>query len=136
MFVTVVLLAVMAVAAAFAQPKLTEKAERGRYLVQDIGQCHTCHTPKLETGEYDREKWLKGSLLNIQPIEEIKGWHKTAPDITPGSRLWSKWGEQALLKYLQTGIAPSGRPAEPPMPAYKFNAADAEAVVEYLKTLK
>ena len=136
MFCTVVFAFVLSAALLPAQSKLTEKAERGRYLVEDIGQCQTCHTPKLSTGEYDREKCLKGSLLNIQPIEEVKGWHKTAPDITPGSRLWSRWGEQSLLKYLQTGIAPNGRPADPPMPAYKYNAADAEAVVEYIKTLK
>jgi mono/diheme cytochrome c family protein len=136
MLVTVSLLILLPAGLALAQSNLSAKAERGRYLVENVGQCHTCHTPKLENGEYDREKWLKGAVLNIQPLEEIKGWHKTAPDITPASRLWTKWGEQNLLKYLQTGIAPNGKPADPPMPAYKLTAADAEAVVGYLKTLK
>ena len=136
MFVTVALILLLLPTPALAQTKLSAKAERGRYLVEHIGQCHTCHTPQLETGEYDREKWLKGRLLNIQPIDPIKDWHRTAPDITPASRLWAKWGEAAVLKYLQTGLTPAGKPAGPPMPAYKFNAADAEAVMEYLKTLK
>ena len=110
--------------------------EYGRYLVEDVGQCHECHTPKLPDGTFDRSKWLKGAVLNIQPLEPIKGWHKTSPDLTPASRLWSKWGEGAVLKYLQTGIAPNGKPADAPMPAYKFKPKDAEAVLEYLKSLK
>ena len=119
-----------------AQAQLSAKAERGRYLAEEVAQCQTCHTPRLESGEYDREKWMKGSLLNVQPIEPIKGWHKTAPDITPTGRLWARWTEPVILKYLQTGLNPKGVPAEPPMPAYKLKQEDAEAIVEYLKTLK
>jgi mono/diheme cytochrome c family protein len=80
---------------------------------------------------------MKGRVLAVQPIGEIKGWHKTSPDITPGGRMWTRWGgEAAVIKYLTTGIAPNGKPADPPMPAYKMKPADAEAVVEYLKTIK
>ena len=35
-----------------------------------------------------------------------------------------------------TGLAPNGQPARPPMPQYKMNRADAEAVVAYLESLK
>ena len=110
--------------------------EYGRYLVEDVGQCHECHTPKLPDGTFDRSKWLKGAVLNIQPIEPIKGWHKTSPDLTPASRLWSKWGEATLLKYLETGLAQNGKPADAPMPSYKFKPKDAEAILVYLKSLK
>ena len=112
-----------------------EKVARGKYLVEEVAQCQLCHTPRIETGEYDRTKWLKGSVLNVQPIEPIKDWHKTAPDITPHGRLWKTWTEPAVLKYLQTGLTPKGRYAGPPMPTYKLPAADAEAIVEYLKSL-
>jgi hypothetical protein len=40
------------------------------------------------------------------------------------------------VKYLMTGLTPKGTPAGPPMPTYKLKEADAEAIVEYLKTLK
>jgi mono/diheme cytochrome c family protein len=113
-----------------------QKIERGRYLVENVSVCYECHTPRLPDRQFDRSKWLKGAVLEVQPLEPIKGWHKTSPDLTPGSRLWLKWGEGAILKYLQTGIAPNGKPADPPMPAYKFSPADAEAVLEYLKSLK
>ena len=75
-------------------------------------------------------------MLEVQPIKEIKGWHKTAPDITTEGRTWQRWGEDAVVKYLMTGLGPRGTPADAPMPAYKFKKEDAEAVAAFLKTLK
>jgi mono/diheme cytochrome c family protein len=123
---------------ASATPTLAEsKVDRGKYLVENVGVCGECHTPRQADGQPDRAKWLKGATLNVQPIEPIKGWHKTSPDITPGSRLFLKWGEKGMIKFLETGLNPAnGRPADPPMPQYHMTAEDAEAVVEYLKTLK
>nr|MCU0246549.1 hypothetical protein [Bryobacter sp.] len=62
--------------------KLSEKAERGRYLAEEIGKCQECHSPKLETGELDKARWMKGAVLDFAPLKEVKGWHKTAPDLT------------------------------------------------------
>ncbi len=113
------------------------KVEFGRYLAEEVGKCADCHTPKNEKGELDRTKWMKGRVMEIQPIETMKDWHKTSPDITPGGRLWTRWGgEAAMVKYLTTGLTPKGTLAGPPMPAYKMKREDAEAIVEYLKTLK
>ena len=109
---------------------------RGKYLLEEVSKCHVCHTPKTESGEFDRAKWLKGATLDFQPVTPIERWHKTSPDITPSGRLWQRWGEKALLEYLQTGLTPKGKPADPPMPAYKLTKADAEAVLEYLRSLK
>jgi len=33
----------------------------------------------LENGEYDKEKWLKGAVLDFQPINETKGCIKHRP---------------------------------------------------------
>ncbi len=110
--------------------------DRGKYLVEEVAKCQMCHTPRLESGELDTAKWLKGAVLDFQPMKEVKGWHKTSPDLTPGARLWSRWGEATILKYLMTGLAQNGKPADPPMPAYKMSQHDAEAVVEFLKSLK
>ncbi|MBI3680662.1 MAG: c-type cytochrome [Acidobacteria bacterium] len=112
------------------------KVEYGRYLVEEVAKCHDCHTPKLPNGELDRSRWLKGATLDFQPMTPIERWHKTSPDLTPKGRLWQRWGEEAILKYLQTGLTPKGNPADPPMPGYKLKPKDAEAVLEYLKTLK
>lgn len=95
-----------------------------------------CHTPRLESGEYDKTKWLKGWTLDFQPIGTVKGWHKTSPDLTPSGRLFDRWKAEGIIKYLQTGLNPRGAAADPPMPAYKFKEEDAKAVVEYLKSLQ
>ena len=101
------------------------KIDRGRYLAENVGQCQTCHAQRM-----------KGTELAVAPIKEIKGWHKTSPDITPTGKTWERWGEEALVKFLMTGLGPRGTPADPPMPMYKLNREDAEAVVAYLKSLK
>ena len=121
---------------AFAADSKQAMIDRGKYLVEEVAKCQMCHTPRLESGELDTTKWLKGAVLDFQPMKEVKGWHKTSPDLTPGSRLWSRWGEATILKYLMTGLAQNGKPADPPMPAYKMGQSDAEAVVEFLKSLK
>ena len=69
-------------------------------------------------------------------MEPVQGWHKTSPDLTKSGRLFGgRWGEAALVKLLTTGLGPSGKPADPPMPMYKMAQGDAEAIVEYLKSL-
>jgi len=114
----------------------SDKIARGKYLVEEVARCQECHTPKGADGQFDQTKWLKGSTLNIQPIAEVKGWHKTSPDITSTSRLWQRWADAGLIKFLSTGLNPGGNPAGAPMPTYKMAQADAEAIVEYLKSLK
>ena len=110
--------------------------EYGKYLVEEVAKCQECHAQRLPDGQLDSSKWMKGAVLNFQPIEPVQGWHKTAPDLTSGSRLWQKWGDSAMLKFLITGQGPKGTPADPPMPAYKLKQQDAEAMLAYLKSLK
>jgi len=114
----------------------SSKVARGKYLVEEVARCQECHTPKLADGKFDMEKWMKGAVMNIQPIEPIKGWHKTSPDLTRAGKLWAKWGELAFIKFLTTGNAPNGKPAEAPMPTYKITQDDAEAMADYFKSLK
>ncbi len=109
---------------------------RGRFLVDEIGKCGDCHTPRTETGELDKAQWLKGATLPFQPINPIPDWHKAAPDLTSGSRLFERWKEEGLVKFMMTGLNPRGGKAGPPMPVYKLPKEDAEAIVAYLKTLK
>ncbi len=112
------------------------KVARGKYLVEEVGKCQECHTPRLDNGEFDKTKWMKGAVLNFAPIKPVQGWHKTSPDLTPEGRLWERWTPDGIKKYMQTGLNPKGKPADAPMPTYKLTPEDADAVVEYLKTLK
>lgn len=120
----------------FAANAADDKVERGRYLLEEVGKCGDCHTPLDEKGQLDRSKWLKGAVLPFAPINPIEGWHKTAPDLTPAGRLYQRWNADGLVKFLVTGLNPRGGKAGPPMPTYKMKQEDAEAIVEYLKSLK
>ena len=113
-----------------------DKMERGRYLLEEVAKCQDCHTKRGEKGELDKTKWLKGGELDVKPIGEVQGWHANAPDLTPSGRLWQRWGEAGLIKFLTTGKTPRDTSAGPPMPTYKLKQEDAEAMVEYLKSLK
>jgi hypothetical protein len=85
-------------------------------------------------GSPDRSKWLQGAIVDFVPNSGVESWVKFAPAIT--SRLFERWKEADVKKFLETGLRPSGESSHPPMPAYKLRADDAEAVVEYLKSLK
>jgi len=105
---------------------------RGEYLVKAIGQCADCHTPFTPMGTFVMEKWLQGKKLEFGPLIPIPIWADTSPNIAglPG------WDTEKAVQYFMTGLAPNGQPARPPMPTYKMNRADAEAVVAYVRSLK
>ena len=50
-------------ASAYAQD---EQVSRGKYLVEQVARCPECHTPRTETGELDRARWMKGATLVIK----------------------------------------------------------------------
>jgi mono/diheme cytochrome c family protein len=113
-------------------PPATKKIARGKYLVENAGTCQDCHSPRNERGEFIREQWLDGAELMFRPTVPIPGFTSKAPAIA-GLRNWT---EQQAVKFLMTGVQPSGSMANPPMPPFRFNQEDAEAIVTYLKSLK
>jgi hypothetical protein len=130
------LLGLLCAAALLACAAELDQVAYGKYLVEEVAKCQDCHTPRGDNGELDATKWLKGATLDFEPNHEMKVWHKTSPDITSSGRLFARWGEEGLVKFLESGAGPSGHAADPPMPAYKLKPADAEAIVLYLKSLK
>ncbi|MGO9306348.1 MAG: c-type cytochrome [Candidatus Korobacteraceae bacterium] len=118
--------------AASGASKSEARIARGEYLVKAIGQCGDCHTPFTPMGTFVMDKWLHGKKLEFGPLMPIPIWADTSPDIAglPG------WDTEKAVQFFMTGLAPNGQPARPPMPAYKMNRADAEAVVAYLQSLK
>jgi len=107
------------------------KLMRGKYLVENIGMCGDCHTAHNEKGEPIKEQWLKGTQLPFKPSVPMPVWADNSVNIAglPG------WEHDAAVKFLMNGIAYNGLPARPPMPQYRYNQQDAEAIVAYLKSL-
>lgn len=103
---------------------------RGRYLVEQVGLCADCHTPRDERGQFLRAQWLKGAPLPFQPLVPMP-WAPAAPPI---AGLPSMTEEQAVA-FLRTSKRPDGSVPRPPMPEFRLSAEDASAVAAYLKSL-
>ena len=119
-------------AAASAEPAkpAADKHARGKYLVERVGMCQDCHTPRTEEGAFDKEKWMLGSALAFKPIAPMP-WMAVAPPI---AGLPTLTHEQAV-HFLMTGERPGKPHVTPPMPEYRFDQADAEAIAAYLRSL-
>jgi mono/diheme cytochrome c family protein len=110
-------------------PAKSEAWNRGAYLVEGLGHCGTCHTPKNITGgDRDREA-LQGALL--------QDWF--APDVTPDLRTGiGGWSAEEIVRYLKTGTN-SFDIASGPMAEVVANStsrmtdADLLAIATYLK---
>jgi mono/diheme cytochrome c family protein len=70
--------------------------QRGRYLVETLGHCGECHSPRGALGQIDRERPLAGNA-------ELG--RLAAPDITPAGLVARGWDADTLRAYLRTGIA-------------------------------
>lgn len=115
------------------KPDLSKSAEwnRGAYLVQGLGHCGTCHTPKNMIGGDKNDRFLQGT--------EIENWW--APNITAANHEGiGRWNEQDIKDYLRTGVnrydIASGPMAEQVKNSSQFwKEEDLQAVAVYLKSL-
>ncbi len=102
---------------------------RGAYLVNVLGHCSECHTPRNALGGPDKSQLFAGAKI---PEGKV-------PNLTP-TRL-KKWSDAELKEYLTSGTAPNGDVAVDPMSEVinnstsKLNPADLASVVAYLRTL-
>jgi len=111
---------------------IAENAEpRGRYLVEALGHCAECHTPRNALGGLDTSRWLAGA-----PNPEGKG---RIPNLTPGGGL-ADWSEDDIAYYLETGFTPEFDTAGSTMVEVIENLSravpeDRRAIARYLKGL-
>ena len=100
------------------QPDPAQSAayNRGAYLVEDLGHCGECHTPR---------NFMMGLSSRKFAGAAQEGWlaYNLTSDKTSGI---GGWGDAALTQYLSTGFAPGHGPASGPM---------AEAVQDSLQYL-
>jgi mono/diheme cytochrome c family protein len=113
------------------QPIEKADAARGKYLVESVAMCGQCHTPRDSNGNPDRTRWLQGASVPWMPAQPDPNWPLNAPRIggTPPA------DDAAMVKLLTTGIWTTGNRLRLPMPQFRMEQSDAEAVVAYLKSL-
>jgi mono/diheme cytochrome c family protein len=112
-------------------PSKSAQWNRGHYLVDALGHCGTCHTPKSFLGADKQSAYLQGGLL--------AGWF--APNITPESRKGiGRWSVEQLVNYLKTGanryaVATGDMSEEIVHSSSKMTDKDVTAIAVYLKSL-
>ena len=104
-------------------------AEEGRYLVEALGHCAECHTPRGALGGLDGSAWLVGGP---NPAGEGQ-----IPGLTPSQLDWS---ESDIAAFLETGLTPEFDSAGGPMAEVVRNTArltdeDRTAMAAYLKAV-
>jgi mono/diheme cytochrome c family protein len=111
-------------------PGVSEIVNRGAYLVQALGHCGECHTPRNFLGGPKSGRYLAGG----------KGPDgKGVANLTPTGL--KKWDDKELKEFLTTGLTPDGDvPAESmgeviTNTTSKLVPADLDAVIAYLRTL-
>lgn len=107
----------------------TAETERGRYLVEALGHCAECHTPRNILGGLERDKWLMGA-----PNPSGRG---KIPNITPAALDWS---QADLVEYFTSGFTPDydsagGEMADVVQNLSKLPREDRAAIAAYLKAL-
>lgn len=75
---------------------------RGAYLVEGLGHCGTCHTPRNALGGLKTDQALSGGTYNDKVEEgKIRPW--SAANITPAPDGLAIWEEDDIAEYLKTG---------------------------------
>jgi mono/diheme cytochrome c family protein len=111
-------------------PAKSEPLNRGRYLVDALGHCGECHTPRNFLGGPKKARYLGGAKL---------GDDVNAPNITP-TRL-KKYGPAELKDILTSGLYPDGDVMGETMSEVVKNttsqltAADLDALIAYLLSI-
>ena len=112
-------------------PKRSAVLNRGNYLVDALGHCGECHTPRNSMGGPKRERYLAGTA------EGPEG--KAVSNITP-ARLKS-WSDEELRGFLQTGMTSDGDVTSDTMMEVVTNTtsqltpADLDALIAYLRSI-
>ncbi len=114
------------------QKELDNQAVRGRYIVNNMAHCGTCHTPRNDTMGSDYSQYLGGGQLG--------SWY--APNITSDTTAGiGAWSVEQLADYFKNGQAGYAAQAAGPMgEAVHYSLKyltndDLLAIAAYLKTV-
>jgi mono/diheme cytochrome c family protein len=113
--------------------KQEQLVAHGKYIVEHVGMCADCHTPRDSQGKPLLGQSLHGAPIEFTPQHTIPGWTAASPKI---AGLPDGYTEAQLATFLETGHTRTGGLASPPMPPYRLDSHDAQSVAAYLKTLK
>ena len=113
-------------------PAETTSWNRGAYLVEGLGHCSSCHSPRNALGGIEKDKAFTGATID--------GWF--ALNLTSNLHTGlGEWTAEDIATYLKTGAYKGKSTALGPMAEVVQNSlsyltdADLKAMAEYLKSL-
>lgn len=115
------------------EPAQSAEWNRGAYLVNGLGHCAACHTPRNALGASRQGLALGGGLIPVQ------NWYAPALNAAAEAGV-AQWPVEDVVALLKTGVAPHGSVIGP-MADVVFGStqylsdADARAMAVYLQAL-
>jgi len=112
---------------------------RGAYLVEGLGHCGACHTPRNLLMAEIRTKAHHGALVrDHSPLGKERSWF--AVNLTGATNGLAAWSEQDLTRYLHAGVSRRAGTFGPMNEVIvnslrKLDLADVSAMALYLKSL-
>ncbi len=115
------------------QPAQSAEWNRGAYLVQGLGHCAACHTPRNALGALRADEQFHGGLIPVQ------NWYAPALNSKNEAALAS-WPLEDAVALLKTGVSPqagvSGPMADVVFSSLQYlSDADVRAMALYLRSL-
>ncbi len=113
----------------YKQAFVSQPDTRGAYLVEVLGHCAECHTPRNRLGALDTNQWMEGA-----PHPSGRG---KIPGITPSILNWTT---DDIVEYLESGFTPEfdmvgGHMAEVIENTSQLTPEDRMAIAIYLTNL-
>jgi mono/diheme cytochrome c family protein len=112
-------------------PARSREVNRGAYLVEGLGHCGECHTPRNVLGATEHSQALGGAIVD--------GW--LAPNITSDMRQGiGGWSDDQLAAFLKSGVSPGKGVVFGPMNSVVHDSLqyasddDIRAIIAYLRT--
>jgi mono/diheme cytochrome c family protein len=134
-------------------PDTTRSAEwnRGAYLIQGLGHCGSCHTPRNALGGERTASALTGGVYlddiadevveeKVTPMDErtVRSW--SSPNLTPARNGLGAWSLEQIVAYLKTGHNERAGAFGPMIEVIanstsRLSDPDLRAIASYLKSL-
>jgi mono/diheme cytochrome c family protein len=115
-------------------PARSAEINRGVYLVEALGHCEQCHTPRTALGGLDRDFYLAGTRRGPDGAR--------VPNITPDPATGiGRWSPEDLMDLLSQGMTPDGDFVGATMAEVvrsstsRLSEADRAAITAYLRSL-
>ena len=116
-------------------PAKSAEWNRGAYLVEAMGHCTECHTPRKALGVLDQD-WAFAGVQKMTGVGAV-------PNITPDRKTGiGRWSVDDLVYYFETGTTLSGDSSGGKMASIidnslsQLSSSDRKAIAVYLLSLE